>query len=150
MGKGGLTAAEVTKNGGRNANGHQQAQGHGDFHPRAPGSQLRNGSITVSNLSKRELEQHHSQCLCLFLFQPPFEENGIASPIDIDKAIANAMTTNNSLGTSIDSAMVTTTSTFAKNRFLSGDQNSRDAMLRRQLFAIGMLIPHYLEQGFFS
>ena len=68
-------------------------------------------------------------------FQPPFEENGVASPIDGQKF--NAAT---SLGTSIDSAMVTATNTFAKNRFLSGDHvnaNHRDALLRRQLFAIG-------------
>lgn len=48
-----------------------------------------------------------------------------------------------SLGTSIDSAMVTATSTFAKNRFLSGDRvnaNNRDALLRRQLFAIGKIL----------
>jgi len=84
---------------------------------RAPGSQFRNGSIT-----------------------PPFEENGVASPIDVQKFNLDSMTS--SLGTSIDSAMVTATTTFAKNRFLSGDHvnavNNRDAMLlRRQLFAIG-------------
>ena len=48
-----------------------------------------------------------------------------------------------SLGTSIDSAMVTATNTFvAKNRFLSGDHvnaNNQSALLRRQLFAIGEL-----------
>ena len=73
-------------------------------------------------------------------FQPPFEENGVASPIDSQKfSLAT------SLGTSIDSAMVTDchTNNFAKNRFLSGDHvnaNNRDALLRRQLFAIGKLL----------
>lgn len=73
----------------------------------------------------------------LFVFlQPPFEENGVASPIDGQKF--NVDCTN--LGTSIDSAMMTATNSFAKNRFLSGDHvnaNNRDALLRRQLFAIG-------------
>merc|ERR1719219_2230237 len=64
---------------------------------RAPGSQFRNGSIT-----------------------PPFEENGVASPIDGQKFSHLADST--PLGTSIDSAMVqTATNSFAKNRFLSGD-----------------------------
>ena len=61
----------------------------------------------------------------------------MASPIDGQKfSLAT------SLGTSIDSAMVSDchTNNFAKNRFLSGDHvnaNNRDALLRRQLFAIG-------------
>ena len=83
---------------------------------RAPGSGFgRNGSIT-----------------------PPFEENGVASPIDDQKFSIDSA----SLGTSIDSAMVTATNTFAKNRFLSGDHvnaNNRDALFRRQLFAIGKI-----------
>ena len=64
----------------------------------------------------------------------------MASPIDGQKfSLAT------SLGTSIDSAMVTDchTNNFAKNRFLSGDHvnaNNRDALLRRQLFAIGKLL----------
>ena len=61
----------------------------------------------------------------------------MASPIDGQKFSLDST----SLGTSIDSAMVTATNTFAKNRFLSGDHvnaNNRDALLlRRQLFAIG-------------
>lgn len=81
---------------------------------RAPGSQLRNGSIT-----------------------PPFEENGIASPIDKPKNSPIA----NSLGSSIDSALMSNLSNQAypsKNRFLSGDQvaTGRDTMIRRQLFSI--------------
>ena len=77
--------------------------------------------------------------LYLKKLQPPFEENGVASPIDGQK-FSLADTT--SLGTSIDSAMVTATNSFAKNRFLSGDHvnaSNRDALLRRQLFAIGKL-----------
>merc|ERR1711936_745173 len=89
------------------------------FAQRAPGSQLRNGSIT-----------------------PPFEENGVASPIDGQKFnVGGGSPASSSLGTSIDSAMVTATNTFvAKNRFLSGDHvnaNNQSALLRRQLFAIG-------------
>merc|ERR1712223_127911 len=91
------------------------------FAQRAPGSQLRNGSIT-----------------------PPFEENGVASPIDGQKfnvGGGGGSPASSSLGTSIDSAMVTATNTFvAKNRFLSGDHvnaNNQSALLRRQLFAIG-------------
>ncbi len=87
---------------------------------RAPGSGFgRNGSIT-----------------------PPFEENGVASPIDDQKFSIDSA----SLGTSIDSAMVTATNTFAKNRFLSGDHvnaNNRDALFRRQLFAIGKLAQYF-------
>jgi len=90
------------------------------FAQRAPGSQLRNGSIT-----------------------PPFEENGVASPIDGQKfnvGGGGGSPASSSLGTSIDSAMVTATNTFvAKNRFLSGDHvnaNNQSALLRRQLFAI--------------
>lgn len=78
--------------------------------------------------------------IMIIFFQPPFEENGIASPIDGQKF--NAALDSTSLGTSIDSALVTSTSTFAKNRFLSGDHinaNNREALLRRQLFAIGEL-----------
>ena len=88
------------------------------------GSGLRNGSLT-----------------------PPFEENGVASPIEngtnSDKF---GHLDSRSLGTSIDSAMVTATNTFAKNRFLSGDHvnaNNRDALLRRQLFAIGKILGIY-------
>ena len=80
-------------------------------------SQLRNGSLT-----------------------PPFEENGVASPIENGSSDKFGHLDSRSLGTSIDSAMVTATNTFAKNRFLSGDHvnaNNRDALLRRQLFAIG-------------
>jgi hypothetical protein len=99
-----------------NHNGQNVHNGPADLflqQNRAPGSQFRNGSMT-----------------------PPFEENGVASPIDGQKfSLAT------SLGTSIDSAMVTDchTNNFAKNRFLSGDHvnaNNRDALLRRQLFAI--------------
>ena len=56
-----------------------------------------------------------------------------------------------SLGTSIDSAMVTATSTFAKNRFLSGDHvnaNNRDALLRRQLFAIGKTTRKFSKKSY--
>jgi hypothetical protein len=85
------------------------------FPQRAPGSQLRNGSIT-----------------------PPFDKNGVDSPVDGQKY--NSENASTSLGTSIDSAMVTASTTFAKNRFLSGDHvnanHARDALLRRQLFAI--------------
>jgi len=78
---------------------------------RAPGSQLRNGSIT-----------------------PPFEENGIASPIDKPKSSPMV----NSLGSSIDSALVLSNTYPSKNRFLSGDQvaSGRETMIRRQLFSI--------------
>ena len=83
--------------------------------------------------------------LSLF-FQPPFEENGVASPIDGQKfnvGGGGGSPASSSLGTSIDSAMVTATNTFvAKNRFLSGDHvnaNNQSALLRRQLFAIGEL-----------
>ena len=84
--------------------------------------------------------------LSLFSFQPPFEENGVASPIDGQKfnvGGGGGSPASSSLGTSIDSAMVTATNTFvAKNRFLSGDHvnaNNQSALLRRQLFAIGEL-----------
>ena len=84
--------------------------------------------------------------LSLFSFQPPFEENGVASPIDGQKfnvGGGGGSPASSSLGTSIDSAMVTATNTFvAKNRFLSGDHvnaNNQSALLRRQLFAIGKL-----------
>ena len=84
--------------------------------------------------------------LSLFFFQPPFEENGVASPIDGQKfnvGGGGGSPASSSLGTSIDSAMVTATNTFvAKNRFLSGDHvnaNNQSALLRRQLFAIGEL-----------
>ena len=88
----------------------------------------------------------------LFLLQPPFEENGIASPIS-DKTGGNgssirtslALTSSNgvsnssTLGTSIDSALVPSPNTYPKNRFLSGDLNSnREAYLRRQFMSIGM------------
>ena len=78
---------------------------------------------------------------------PPFEENGVASPIEGGNAVDKfGDLASRSLGTSIDSAMVTATNTFAKNRFLSGDHvnaNNRDALLRRQLFAIGKKIGLY-------
>merc|ERR1712001_657791 len=81
-----------------------------------------------------------------FFFQPPFEDNGVASPIDGQKfnvGGGGGSPASSSLGTSIDSAMVTATNTFvAKNRFLSGDHvnaNNQSALLRRQLFAIGKL-----------
>jgi hypothetical protein len=51
-------------------------------------------------------------------FQPPFEENGIASPIDKPKSSPMV----NSLGSSIDSALVLSNTYPSKNRFLSGDQ----------------------------
>ena len=92
-----------------------QVQAHGNH---GGPSQMRNGSLT-----------------------PPFEENGVASPIEGGNAVDKfGDLASRSLGTSIDSAMVTATNTFAKNRFLSGDHvnaNNRDALLRRQLFAIG-------------
>jgi len=91
-----------------------QVQAHGNH---GGPSQMRNGSLT-----------------------PPFEENGVASPIEGGNAVDKfGDLASRSLGTSIDSAMVTATNTFAKNRFLSGDHvnaNNRDALLRRQLFAI--------------
>lgn len=66
----------------------------------------------------------------------------MASPIDGQKFNIEAAA--QALGTSIDSAsaMGTATTTFAKNRFLSGDHvnaNNRDVLLRRQLFAIGII-----------
>ena len=77
--------------------------------------------------------------LFYFFFQPPFDKNGVDSPVDGQKY--NSENASTSLGTSIDSAMVTASTTFAKNRFLSGDHvnanHARDALLRRQLFAIG-------------
>ena len=77
--------------------------------------------------------------ISLFFFQPPFDKNGVDSPVDGQKY--NSENASTSLGTSIDSAMVTASTTFAKNRFLSGDHvnanHARDALLRRQLFAIG-------------
>ena len=77
--------------------------------------------------------------LHFFYFQPPFDKNGVDSPVDGQKY--NSENASTSLGTSIDSAMVTASTTFAKNRFLSGDHvnanHARDALLRRQLFAIG-------------
>ena len=95
-----------------------QVQAHGNH---GGPSQMRNGSLT-----------------------PPFEENGVASPIEGGNAVDKfGDLASRSLGTSIDSAMVTATNTFAKNRFLSGDHvnaNNRDALLRRQLFAIGKKI----------
>ena len=86
---------------------------------------------------------YFSRDFSLFL-QPPFEENGVASPIDGQKFnVGGGSPASSSLGTSIDSAMVTATNTFvAKNRFLSGDHvnaNNQSALLRRQLFAIGKL-----------
>ena len=86
----------------------------------------------------------HEISFSLFFFQPPFEENGVASPIDGQKFnVGGGSPASSSLGTSIDSAMVTATNTFvAKNRFLSGDHvnaNNQSALLRRQLFAIGEL-----------
>ena len=126
-----------------NANGEEVhgKRNNGNHHEvfaqqnRAPGSQFRNGSITVSHKSPR----HNNAKIMSIMLQPPFEENGVASPIDQGQKHFNL--DSNSLGTSIDSAMVTATNTFAKNRFLSGDHanaNNRDALLlRRQLFAIG-------------
>ena len=77
-------------------------------------------------------------CVTIY-FQPPFEENGIASPIDKPKNSPIA----NSLGSSIDSALMSNLSNTypSKNRFLSGDQvaTGRDTMIRRQLFSIGKL-----------
>lgn len=103
---------EDKRSGGNNVNGANATDIFAQAN-RAPGSGFgRNGSIT-----------------------PPFEENGVASPIDDQKFSIDSA----SLGTSIDSAMVTATNTFAKNRFLSGDHvnaNNRDALFRRQLFAI--------------
>jgi len=96
---------------------------------RAPGSQLgnRNGSMT-----------------------PPFEENGIASPISdktgvngssirtsLNLTSSNGVSNSSTLGTSIDSALVPSPNTYPKNRFLSGDLNSnREAYLRRQFMTI--------------
>jgi hypothetical protein len=95
---------------------------------RAPGSQLRNGSMT-----------------------PPFEENGIASPIaggngssirtslnlSTANGVSNGVSNGSTLGTSIDSALVPSPNTYPKNRFLSGDLNSnREAYLRRQFISI--------------
>jgi len=96
---------------------------------RAPGSQLgnRNGSMT-----------------------PPFEENGIASPISdktggngnsirtsLNLTSSNGLSNSSTLGTSIDSALVPSPNTYPKNRFLSGDLNSnREAYLRRQFMSI--------------
>ena len=98
-----------------------QVQAHGNHGLNSNPSQMRNGSLT-----------------------PPFEENGVASPIEGGNAVDKfGDLASRSLGTSIDSAMVTATNTFAKNRFLSGDHvnaNNRDALLRRQLFAIGKKI----------
>ena len=86
--------------------------------------------------------------------QPPFEENGIASPIG-DKTggtgssirtslnlmtsnggISNGVSNGSTLGTSIDSALVPSPNTYPKNRFLSGDLNS-NAYLRRHFISIG-------------
>ena len=97
--------------------------------------------------------------LCWFFLQPPFEENGFASPIEGPRQMAvngNSITcgctTNSttslrmtqaqstSLGTSIDSALVSSTTqpnTYPKNRFLSGDLSNREAYIRRQLISIG-------------
>ena len=91
------------------------------------------------NLNKNEQFYNHFFYFIFFLFQPPFDKNGVDSPVDGQKY--NSENASTSLGTSIDSAMVTASTTFAKNRFLSGDHvnanHARDALLRRQLFAIG-------------
>ena len=87
-----------------------------------------------------------------FFFQPPFDKNGVDSPVDGQKY--NSENASTSLGTSIDSAMVTASTTFAKNRFLSGDHvnanHARDALLRRQLFAIGKWLLRLALFFFFS
>ena len=94
--------------------------------------------------------------------QPPFEENGIASPIG-DKTggtgssirtslnlmtsnggISNGVSNGSTLGTSIDSALVPSPNTYPKNRFLSGDLNS-NAYLRRQFISIGKYTLIFLE-----
>ena len=88
----------------------------------------------------------------LFPLQPPFEENGIASPISdktgvngssirtsVNLTSSNGVSNSSTLGTSIDSALVPSPNTYPKNRFLSGDLNSnREAYLRRQFMSIGM------------
>ena len=106
------------------SSGGQVPHGNHGGLPASSSSQMRNGSLT-----------------------PPFEENGVASPIEGGNAVDKfGHLDSRSLGTSIDSAMVTATNTFAKNRFLSGDHvnaNNRDALLRRQLFAIGKKIGLY-------
>ena len=106
------------------SSGGQVPHGNHGGLPASSSSQMRNGSLT-----------------------PPFEENGVASPIEGGNAVDKfGDLASRSLGTSIDSAMVTATNTFAKNRFLSGDHvnaNNRDALLRRQLFAIGKKIGLY-------
>nr|XP_040564428.1 RING finger protein unkempt-like isoform X3 [Lepeophtheirus salmonis] len=78
------------------------------FQNRAPGSQLRNGSIT-----------------------PPFEENGVASPIEKPSSANDSK----SLSTSIDSALITPSVLQSKNRYLSGGDN-RDALICRGMFSI--------------
>ena len=134
--------AEESNNGvcSKRSNGHgsdmyAQQQQQQQQANRAPGSQFRNGSITV-----RRFNDYPSSSFATttHVMQPPFEENGVASPIGDNGQKFSLDSTN--LGTSIDSAMMTATNTFAKNRFLSGDHvnaNNRDALLRRQLFAIG-------------
>ncbi|XP_059098725.1 putative E3 ubiquitin-protein ligase UNKL isoform X2 [Tigriopus californicus] len=109
----------------------------------ARGAMMRNGSIT-----------------------PPFEENGIASPIESNKhhlgqsgtaaQMENGANSSiNNLSSSMDSAMGpppplpnSTNNGFVnngnpganlshnKNRFLSGDLTSREALIRRQMFSI--------------
>jgi len=99
---------------------------------------------------------------------PPFEENGVTSPLDAQisrngsgvdlqqhhmraaAAAAAAANSINSLGTSVDSALLPTgqqqqqlfqqqqqQALLAKNRFASGDLNTREALVRRRLFSIG-------------
>eukprot|EP00095_Tigriopus_kingsejongensis_P011436 maker-scaffold222_size251774-snap-gene-0.25 protein:Tk11436 transcript:maker-scaffold222_size251774-snap-gene-0.25-mRNA-1 annotation:"ring finger protein unkempt-like protein" len=139
-----LPGDEAAKNGSANHAGGGGGGGRMDLHDMnselngtfssmARGTMMRNGSIT-----------------------PPFEENGIASPIETNKQGAGQSTTENvrdsssinKLGTSMDSGMPmpngfangssngSTNISHNKNRFLSGDLNSREALFRRRLFSI--------------
>ena len=147
------------------------------FGHRAPGAQLRNGSITVIQVNG---VLKNDQCIILSLtLQPPFEENGIASPIDLPHLQSQQQQMHMqqqqqqqqngaNLNTSMDSAMMQQQQAVAaqaaaaaaaaaaaqqqqqlaaaamfaanKNRFLSGDQTNREAMLRRQMFNMGKFL----------
>ncbi|CAB4054041.1 UNKL [Lepeophtheirus salmonis] len=62
---------------------------------------------------------------------PPFEENGVASPIEKPSSANDSK----SLSTSIDSALITPSVLQSKNRYLSGGDN-RDALICRGMFSI--------------
>lgn len=69
---------------------------------------------------------------------PPFEENGISSPIDLPVAKPANVVSTCSLASSFESGLGAISTYSNKNRFLSGDNvsSNREPLIRRQLFTL--------------